>query len=100
MEDKEASRAIKRIEKKLDKMFRRMDEAEFCNFTDFVCDKKRVLKSNIFYRLMLTLGIITGSAIVIAIVIFFANRVIGLRISFLADYINDLIDLVNLHHPQ
>ncbi|OQA46707.1 MAG: hypothetical protein BWY46_01988 [Firmicutes bacterium ADurb.Bin300] len=100
MESKEESRSIKRIEKRIKKLLGRMEEADFCKFMDYANSKSRVLWSNILQRLIRSLGIITGSAIVIAFVIFFANRLSGFSIDFLADYIKELVELISLHHPE
>ncbi|OQA46536.1 MAG: hypothetical protein BWY46_02004 [Firmicutes bacterium ADurb.Bin300] len=100
MESKEESRAIKRIEKRIKKLLNRMEEADFCEFMAYANSKSRVLWSNILQRLIRSLGIITGSAVVIAFVIFFSNRLSGFSLDFLADYIKELVELVSLHYPE
>jgi putative exporter of polyketide antibiotics len=99
MENKEENRAIKRVEKRIDKLTRRMEESGLCEFIDYSSARSRVLWSNAIQRLAVTLRIITGNAVVIAFIIFFANKAARTGVSLFAEYIADLIELVRVHHP-
>jgi hypothetical protein len=100
MENKEENRAVKRIEKRLDKLTRRMEDTNLCGFLDYSSSRSRVLWSNIIQRIAVTLGILTGNAVVIAIILFFAGKAARSTVSQLAQYIADLIELVRVHHPE
>lgn len=100
MENKDESRAVKRIEKRLDKLSRQMVESNLCGFLDYSSSRPRVLWSNIIQRLAVIFGILTGNAVIIAIVLFFAGKAARSSISQLAQYIVDLIELVRVHHPE
>lgn len=85
---------LSRINKKIDKINRTLEESNILEISYILGNKKEIFKRNFFAGIFRGIGIGIGITIATAIIIYFLQNLIKLNIPVIGDYIVDIVDIV------
>lgn len=85
---------LKRINKKIDKINKILEESHIIDISYIIGNKKEILKRNLLAGIARGVGIGIGITIVSALIIYILRRLIMLNIPVIGDYIADIVEIV------
>jgi tetrahydromethanopterin S-methyltransferase subunit G len=85
---------LKKIEKKIDKINKQLEEANLSELVYFLGSKKEIFLRNILAGISKGVGIGIGITIITAILVYFLQKLVKLNIPGVGEYISDIVDIV------
>ena len=84
----------RRIEKKIDKLNKALEQSNIIEISYILGNKKEILKRNLIAGISRGIGIGIGITLISAIIVYLLRKLIMLNIPVIGEYIADIVEIV------
>ena len=92
--ENETNRRITLLEKSVNSIGEKLERSHFYDYMNYVSDGKRILRRAFWTGVLKGMGSAVGFTILGAVVVYFLHLLAKSNLPFLADFISDLIDII------